>query len=400
MNEGRHDIVLLGATGFTGELLAESLARRLSPGRHTWAIAGRNLDKLRSVRDRVVAIEPKWKDLPILEADTARKQTLVAAAERARVLVTTVGPYVEHGEPVVEACLDAGTDYLDLTGEPAYWRSIVRRYHERAAAENVLMVPCCGFDSMPADLGVYLAMRELSPRGPADVDAYVSAVGRFSGGTWASALGIMADAGARESSGGAARRGGPPRRPHYSRRVDGWVTPMPVIDPLVVRRSADLLGERYGESLRYSQWMRAKSLRQLAGIVAGAGALLGLAKLGKRIPPLQSWLKSLRPSGSGPSEERRARSWFRVDVFARADGRSVHAQVSGGDPGYTETVKMLGEAALCLVEDRDALPFSGGVLTPAAAMGDRLVERLRAQGLRLEAEAEGVTRPGAQAAAG
>jgi short subunit dehydrogenase-like uncharacterized protein len=388
MTNGRHDLVVFGATGFTGELLALSLARRLSPGRHTWALAGRDLEKLRRVREQVIEIEPRWADLPLYQADTADRASLAALAARARVLVTTVGPYAEHGEPVVQACVEAGTDYLDLTGEPAYWRSIVRTYHERAKAAKVLIVPCCGFDSMPADLGVYLAMRELKASGPVEVDAYVAAVGRFSGGTWASALGIMADLGAQERSAGSSEARGPKRRVHMSDHVDAWVVPMPVIDPLVVRRSAELLGDTYGGSLRYTQWLRTKSLRQLVGIVAGAGVLLGLAKVGAKIEPVGSWLRSLRPSGSGPSEERRSRSWFRVDVFARGDGRAVHTRVSGGDPGYTETVKMLGEAALCLVEDRAALPFRGGVLTPASAMGDRLVERLRAQGLELDVVAE------------
>jgi short subunit dehydrogenase-like uncharacterized protein len=384
MIDARHDLVLFGATGFTGELLALSLARRLEPGRHTWAIAGRDVRKLETVRARVVAIDPRWDGLPILQADTNRYETLAALAARARVLVTTVGPYAEHGEPVVKACLDARTDYLDLTGEPAFWRGIVRTYHDRAAAANVLMVPCSGFDSMPADLGVWLAVRELNASGPVEVDAYVAAAGRFSGGTWASALGIPADMGKSDRPQEPREPGAPRRRVHFSDHVRAWVVPMPVIDPLVVRRSAELVGAPYGTPFRYSQWMRTKSLGQLAGVVAGAGALVGLAKIGAIVPPVRTWLRSLRPSGSGPSEERRARSWFRVDVFARGDGRTAHARVGGGDPGYTETVKMLGEAALCLVEDRAALPFAGGVLTPAAAMGDRLVERLRAQGMQLE----------------
>lgn len=381
MDDLRYDLVLFGATGFTGQLVAEYLALRLQPGSHRWALAGRDLEKLRRVRARLVEVAPGWADLPLHVADTADYASLTELAGRTRVLVNTVGPYETHGEPVVKACLDATTDYLDLTGEPQYWRRIVSTYHERAVAAGVLIVPCCGFDSIPADLGVLYAVQKLESSGPVEVDAYVASVGSASGGTWASAIGIMGDL--RRSGAGLGQRGagrGSRPRVHFSREVGRWVAPLPMIDPLVVSRSAELIGGPYGDGFRYRHYFQAKSLAQLAGLAAGAGVVLALAK----VPALRDRLRALRASGTGPSPERRARSWFRVDIVARGDGRTVRARVRGGDPGYDETSKMLSEAALCLVEERDALPRRGGVLTPASAMGDALLRRLVAKNLVFE----------------
>jgi short subunit dehydrogenase-like uncharacterized protein len=365
-----HDLVLFGATGFTGGLVADYLATRLSGSVVRWALGGRDRTKLAAVRARLSAVDPALAELPLVVADTDDGASVRAMAESCRVIATTVGPYARWGEPLVAACVDAATDYVDLTGEPAWWKRMIERYHERATMRGALIVPCCGFDSIPHDLGAYVTARELKGAGPIEIDAYVWARGHASGGTWASALGILADP--RSAMEGLE----PGMRPHFEPAVDRWVVPMPTIDPLVVRRSAEI-EPTFGVGFRYRHWLQARSLAQTVGLLAGAGALMGLA----RIPPARAALARLRGPGEGPTPEQRARGKFIVTFVGRAGSRVVRTEVRGHDPGYDHTSKMIAESALTLVEDRDRLPHSGGVLTPASALHEPLLARLHGTGM-------------------
>lgn len=379
----RHDIILFGATGFTGGLVAEHLARTIEPGRLSWALAGRDVRKLRRVRERMAAIDPAWAELPIFQAASHDPESLHDLAARARVLLTTVGPYTRYGEGLVAACVAEGCDYVDLTGEPGFWRGVIERHHDEAAAKGLRLVPCCGFDSIPHDLGVLYTVQQLRERGgqgPIEIDGFVSARGSISGGTWQSALQIMAElpTGARRSESRPEHDRGPTpaqARPriHYSNDVGRWALPMPTIDPLVVKRSAELIG---GEPLRYGHYLATKSLPQLAALLGGVGTVFALSRT-----PARRLLERLRPSGAGPSEAQRARGWFKVTFVGRQGGLGVTTEVRGGDPGYGHTAKMIAESARCLVEDRDRLPARYGVLTPASAMGEPLIERLRGTGM-------------------
>lgn len=370
----RHDIILFGATGFTGGLVADYLAQVAEPGRLSWALAGRDLRKLRRVRERLSVVNRAWAELPLYQGLSHDRESLHDLAARARVMLTTVGPYASHGEPLVAACVAEGCDYVDLTGEPSFWRGVIDRHHDEAAAKGLRLVPCCGFDSIPHDLGVLYTVQRLRERGgvgPIEIDGYVSAKGGFSGGTWASALRIMAE----PRSGASMGRSRPSERPriHFAADVGRWVVPMPTIDPLVVQRSTDLIGEH---QLRYRHFMATKSLPQLGALLAGVGTVMALSKT-----PVRRLLERLRPSGSGPSEEQRAQGWFQVTFVGRQGSQTVTTEVRGGDPGYGHTAKMIAEAARCLVEDRERLPARYGVLTPASAMGEALIERMRGTGM-------------------
>jgi short subunit dehydrogenase-like uncharacterized protein len=374
-----HDLVLYGATGFTGGLVADYLADRLAGTDVRWALAGRSQPKLAAVRAKLGARRPELADLPLLQAHAGDDESLRDMAARTRVVISTVGPFALHGEPLVRACVEHGTDYVDITGEPSFWTKMIERYHEAAIESGSIVVSCCGFDSIPHDLGVLFAMQQLGPVGdePIRVCGYVSAVGDFSGGTFNSALHAFA-----EGTGGTSPSGPKPRsarkaRIHFSEDIGQWVAPLPTIDPMVVRRSAQLVGDAYGAQFSYSHFLQAKDGLGLAKIVAGVGALVVAAK----IPIVRRRLAAMRPSGSGPSAEARARHWFRVHIVARQGDRRVRVEVRGGDPGYTETAKMVAESALCLVQDRAALPRERGVLTPASAFGSRLIERLQAAGM-------------------
>ncbi|MER8186459.1 saccharopine dehydrogenase NADP-binding domain-containing protein [Kitasatospora sp. NPDC094015] len=389
--ERPYDLVLFGATGFTGALTAEYLARNVPAGCR-WALAGRNRGKLEALRARLATLEPGCADLPLLAADATDPASLREVAAAARVVVSTVGPYLHHGEPLVAACADAGTDYLDLTGEPEFVDRMYLRHHRRAVATGARLVHSCGFDSVPHDLGVLFTLERMREQGllaeevPVSVRGFVRVGGRFSGGTLASALTVISRprAGARAARERRAadpwpsdRRivatAGPVRR---SAEARAWAVPMPTIDPLVVARSAAARPD-YGPAFRYGHYA---AVRRLPVLLAG-GAGLALLALAAQLPPLRRALSGLHKPGAGPSAEQRAASWFTVRFVGEVGpGQRVFTEVSGGDPGYTETAKMLAESALSLAFDD--LPATAGQVTPAVAMGTALIDRLSAAGLR------------------
>ncbi|QFG20922.1 trans-acting enoyl reductase family protein [Actinomadura sp. WMMB 499] len=379
-----YDIVLFGATGFTGGLTAEYLAGHADPGTR-WALAGRSTAKLEKVRDRLAGIDPACAELPLLRADTSDQASIDELARSARVVVTAVGPYVKYGEPLVAACARAGTDYVDLTGEPTFVDRMYVKYHAEAARTGARIVHACGFDSIPHDLGVYFTVKQLPEGVPLHVEGFVRARADASGGTLHSALGIFGDLPGmvRAERERRALEGRPDgrtvrvsRRPAPKNRVgDGWTLPMPTIDPQIIARSAAAL-DRYGPDFSYGHYIAVKRLPTAAAMAAGAGAVTVLAQ----VPPARTLLAKLKPSGAGPSAETRARNWFSVKFAGEGGGRRVVTEVAGGDPGYGETAKMLGESALCLAHDD--LPKTSGQVTTATAMGDALLERLSRAGMK------------------
>ncbi len=382
MSPRAYDLVLLGATGFTGRLVAHHLAARLAGQDVRWAIAGRRVEALDEVRDELAAVGSE----PAVEVvDVHDLVGLLALAEQTRVLATTVGPYAEHGELVVQACVRSGTDYLDITGEPAFVDRILARYDGDAREHGVRVVNCCGFDSVPADLGARFTVAQLPDDAPLTVRGLVRAKGQPSGGTWNSALQAMAGPvgpalrGPRPRRARGRRAVGEPMRVRRVAELDAWAVPLPVIDPAVVLRSARSL-PAYGPRFRYGHYARVSHLGTVAGMVGGAGLLAGAARVG----PVRRFLAGLRPSGEGPSEEERARSWFEVTFLGEGGGTRVVTRVAGGDPGYDETARMLGEATLSMALDDD-LPEVAGVVTPATAFeGGALQRRLEEQGMQFE----------------
>jgi short subunit dehydrogenase-like uncharacterized protein len=382
-----YDIVLFGATGFTGALTAEYLAahaegRAGSPTK--WALAGRNQSKLEAVR---AGLGSEHADVPLLSADSGDPASLRAMAESTKVVISTVGPYIRYGEPLVAACAQAGTDYVDLTGEPEFVDLMWLRYHEQAERTGARLVHSCGFDSIPYDLGALFTVGHLAEGVPIRLEGFARVGGTFSGGTFHSAVEIMSRLrqGAKvarerrereERPAGRVVRG-VAGRPHNDPIGGGWAVPFPTIDPQTVLRSARAL-DRFGPDFTYSHYLVVKRLPMLAGMAVGAGAVIALAQL----PPTRRVLLKLKDPGDGPSPEQREKSWFRVRFRGRADGPELVTQVSGGDPGYGETSKMLAQSALCLAHDD--LPARAGQLTPAVAMGQALIDRLEREGIRFE----------------
>ena len=380
------DLVLFGATGFTGGLTADYLAEH-APAGMRWALAGRSEEKLKAVRSRLAAGDAALADLELIVVDASDAAALSKVAARTRVVVTTVGPYQQFGEPLVAACALAGTDYVDLTGEPEFVDRMYVAHHATAERTGARIVHACGFDSIPHDLGALFTVQQLAATGPVTMRGVARSNATFSGGTFHSAIGAFSRARQmREAM--VARRKVEPRpegrsskavagKPHRDRVLGYWLVPLPTIDPFVVARSGAALAA-YGPKFRYSHFAGTKTLRYAAGGMAGAGAI-GVAA---QIPPLRNLLLGRIKQGDGPDASRRAKSWFTVDFVAEGDGRTIHTQVKGGDPGYTETAKMLAESALCLLFDDN--PEVAGSVTTAQAMGDNLMARLVAAGISFQ----------------
>jgi short subunit dehydrogenase-like uncharacterized protein len=378
------DVVVFGATGYTGALTAEYLARQ-APAGTRWALAGRNREKLEAVRTRLAAINPACASLDLLQADASDAASLQKVAQSARVIINTVGPYILHGEPLVAACAAAGTDYVDLTGEPEFVDLMWLRHHEKAQQTGARIVHCCGFDSIPHDLGAYFTVQQLPADVPIKLEGFVRAGGTFSAGTYHSAINAFARARQymKTRKERQQREGRPANRKvgavksgvHYEKELGAWAVPFPTIDPQVVRRSAAAL-DRYGPDFRYGHYVALKRFAMVAGLIGGTGTLFALAQFG----PTKRWLLSRKSSGEGPTPEQRAKAWFKVRFHGEGGGKRVVTEVSGGDPGYGETSKMLAESALCLA--CDDLPKHGGQHTPASAMGNALIERLKKNGIK------------------
>lgn len=402
----RLDLVLFGATGFTGRLVAEYLARHHG-GAFRWAIAGRNSDKLEAVKRELVKIDPRLAPLEILLADSSDDAALESLAHQTRVVCTTVGPYAKYGLPLVSACANAGTSYCDLTGETTFVRQSIDRNHDKARANAARIVHCAGFDSIPSDLGVWILNEHFRRLGESMVSAAMfcgPTKGGFSGGTVASVMELL-DAVSRDRE---ARRlvadpyalnpdrsrdrgsDGPDLRSvRFDARIKSWTGPflMAAINTRVVRRTNALLDYPYGKAFRYSEVARfgkgAAGFGRAVATTAAMGALMGAAS----VRPGRRLLDRMLPSaGEGPSQAERDHGFFKIRIVGMSEtGRRVDAFVEGtSDPGYGETAKMLGETAACLALDAERLPERYGVLTPAAAFGDRLVERLRNAGMTFD----------------
>jgi short subunit dehydrogenase-like uncharacterized protein len=387
----QYDLVLFGGTGFTGGLTADYLAAQ-APATMRWALAGRNQAKLDAVAARLAAAAPEAPKPDVLVAEAADEAALRGIAEKTRVVVTTVGPYALHGWALVAACAAAGTDYCDLTGEPEFVDRVWVEHHAEAERTGARLVHCCGFDSIPHDLGAYFTVQQLPEGVPLTVNGYVKSNARFSGGTFHSAVNGFARARQTMSAAKERKQQEPraegrqvhaaPARLHHEESLGGWTVPLPTIDGAIIRRSAAAL-DRYGPDFTYGHNMVAKHLATVGAVAGG----IGTAGLLAQLPPTRKLLLKLKAPGEGPSEAERERSWFKVVFVGEGGGKRVRTEVSGGDPGYGETSKMLAESGLCLAFDE--LPGRSGQLTTAVAMGDALLERVQKAGIRFQVTESG-----------
>ena len=398
MNHKPHDLIVFGATGFTGRLVAEYLNTTYGVGRDVkWAMAGRSLDKLRRVRDELGISE----DLPLLVADASDTAALKKLVAQTRVVITTVGPYQLHGNQLVGACADAGTDYVDLCGEPGWMAEKIPQLQKPAAASGARVVFSCGFDSIPFDLGVVFLQHEAMQRlGEPLVRVHgrvKTMKGTFSGGTAASLLATMEAVGRDRSL--IKTLGNPyalvpgfkgPRQPNdgvaeYDELAKAWTAPfvMAPINTKNVHRTHALRGHPWGTDFVYSERMLTgkgskgeQRARKMARNTKIQNVLLAIG-------PTRSLIRrfALPKPGEGPNKQQRETGHYELlFVGQTASGQTLSATVKGDrDPGYGSTCKLITESALCLIQEVDHQMAPGGVWTPGAAMGLTLASRLQAR---------------------
>jgi short subunit dehydrogenase-like uncharacterized protein len=392
MNDREFDLILLGATGFTGSLVARHLHDTYGDTLN-WAMAGRNLAKLQHVQSELNC------SVPLIETDSADVMAMNTLVARTKVVCTTVGPYALYGTPLVAACAAAGTHYCDLTGEVQWMAQTINHFEQLTQESGARIVHTCGFDSIPSDLGVLYTQQRMQAHHQCYADTIKARVGRFSGsasgGTIASMMVMMEqmgkDAGIAElmanpySLNPQGEQSGPDgldeNQAIYDTDFEQWTSPfvMAAVNARVVRRSNALQGFPYGRQFSYDE-------RQLTGVdKAGQRKAKNIA-FGSRVGPAVMSFGPIRKlasrflpkPGEGPSPEAQLNGHFELFFHAASTGNSkaVRTRVSGDrDPGYGATSRMLGEAAVCLAQDDLTCP--GGIYTPATAMGEKLIERLQ-----------------------
>jgi len=391
------DLVVLGASGFTGHLVCEYLARRYGTGKSLhWAIAGRNRGRLEQVREECLP-KSRRRELPILLADSTDPDSIARLVASTRVVCSTVGPYARYGTPLVAACAEEGVDYCDLTGEVQWMARIIPAYQGSAEASGARIVHTCGFDSIPFDIGTWYLQQAIHRRHGVYARQVKTRVGRTrggaSGGTIASMLNMLEevehdpsiravidDPYALNPTGSATGPDGPDQTgARYDEDFKHWTSPfvMAAINTRVVRRSHALLGHPWGEDFRYDEAVLNHSRPQAMAMAIGTGVGMRALSLG----PARGLARRLLPApGDGPSRRQRENGYWEVffhGLHPEDRAADLRLKVSGDmDPGYGSTAKMLGEAAVCLALDKPAT--GGGFWTPATAMGGQLQQRLEA----------------------
>lgn len=407
MSNTRHHLTVFGASSFVGQILTRYLLERHGVGAGLdWAIAGRSKQKLEALRD---SLGTRAHRLPIVLADAGDEGSLARLVEHTGCVVSTVGPYALHGEPLVRACARTGTDYCDLTGEVQWIWRMLERYEQDAKASGARIVHCCGFDSIPSDLGVYFLERQSLKRFGRPcmrVKMRVRAMrGGFSGGTVASLMNAIKEASAdpavrRQLANpySLCPRGYAPsaRQPNvkfaeYDEDFRAWVAPfiMSAVNTRIVQRSNALLAGAYGGDFTYGEAvLSGRGVKGRLAATSMAAGLAGFLVVGALPPTRWALEKFVLPApGEGPSPEQQEKGFFDIRFKGFTDDdRGLAVKVTGDrDPGYGSTGKMLGEAAACLALDLDRQAKPGGFWTPATAFGETLIERLQAHaGLSFE----------------
>ena len=395
-------VVLYGATSFVGQITAHYLTEFLSNTKDrnganvTWAIAGRDEEKLNELQSKLAS------KVDIIIANSDDAASLDKMTKQSQVIISTVGPYLKYGEPLIKSCVNNGTDYVDLTGEAIFIKDMMDKYQDAAKQSGARIVNSCGFDSIPSDLGVYFTQQKAEGKFGNACDVIhmrvKAAKGGLSGGTIASMATIFEEVSQDKSRRKQVAnpyllnddkdapnvRQANVSKPEYDYEHRRWLAPfvMASINTRIVHRSNQLLGYEYGRDFKYDEamWMKDGVKGKLSSYAMSAG-LLGFATAMMIKPSRELLSKHVLPkSGSGPSKEEQENGYFDIRLFGQtASNDIINTKVTGDkDPGYGSTSRMLSQAALCLAQDISKDDVGGGFWTPASAMGDSLIERLEA----------------------
>tara|TARA_Y100001935_G_scaffold208737_1_gene178368 strand:- start:89 stop:1291 length:1203 start_codon:yes stop_codon:yes gene_type:complete len=381
------DIIVWGASGFTGRLVAEYIFQKYNSEDLKWGIAGRDKTKLSSVRDTYLS-----KNIPILIGDSFDERSLNKITSRTKVICSTVGPYSKYGSAIVKSCLESGTDYCDLAGESQWIRKMIDLYHQEAKSKKLKIVNSCGFDSIPSDMGVYFIFKDILKKDMKISMRVVGAKGGYSGGTYASINNIISEASKNKKIrkdlinpyglNPEGEKYGPDKRDLnsviFDKKIKKWIAPflMAGINTKIVRRSNALSNYRYGKNFQYDEAVMTGDglMGRLRGILLSIPLIFLAAKPGSMMKGIFKYL-SPKP-GEGPNKRERETGYFNIRFYVLNESSTSIYKVTGDrDPGYGSTSKMLAESAICLA--KDSLNDSYGILTPSIAMDDKILKRLQ-----------------------
>tara|TARA_A100001015_G_C15044806_1_gene742759 strand:- start:7214 stop:8338 length:1125 start_codon:yes stop_codon:yes gene_type:complete len=370
MVDKKYDIVVHGASGFTGKLICEYLYINNDKENIKWCISGRNEDKLSTIAKKY--------NIDYLVADAYDKQKLDFITNQAKLIISVVGPYSIYGKDLVQSCIDNSCHYLDLTGEPEFVNYIENKYSELALSNNIIIINCCGFESIPPDIGVFYTLKYLKEEN-AVINSYLTTKGQISGGTWASFLNsFSSNKSIIKKSSGIKRK---TKKIFFNKYLKKWALIFPVIDKYIVKKSSKNLNG-YGKKFSFNEYILLNNRIQIFTLITSL-FLIGLLC---KIKFIRKILMNIIPSGSGPDKAQRENHWFNIKLFAKSENKSIITTIKGGDPGYGETAKFISEMGLCIINDYENLNLKKGVITPAMCAGDLMINRLQKSGITFKHE--------------
>ena len=369
MVEKKYDLIIHGATGFTGQLICQYLYNHNDSKLIKWAISGRNISKLE-------AISKKY-NIDLFKVDSFEEKSLDLVTSKTKVIISVVGPYAIYGKRLIESCVNNNCHYLDITGESSFVQYVKNNYSKKAIDTNTILINCCGFESIPPDIGTYYSVKKLNEEN-IDIKCYMKTKGQISGGTWASFLNHFNGRKIKKKI-----QNNTPKKEKtknkilfYNKELKKWALIFPDVDQYIIRRSSNLI-EDYGPNVKFVKYMLFKSLIKISVLLIPLFFISILAKF----KPFKKWLESFIPSGTGPSKEDREKYWFEYILVGKTEKQKIITTVSGGDPGYGETSKFVAEMGLALILNTNQLNHKKGVLTPAACAGDVILKRLQEAGI-------------------
>ena len=363
----KYDIIVHGATGFTGKLICNYIYEHEESSSINWAISGKN-------QKRLDVIAQKYK-VDSFKANSFDKESLNLIAKEAKLIISVVGPYAIYGKKIIESCVENHCHYLDLTGEPDFVYFVEKNFSQKAEKNNIILMNCCGFESIPPDLGVYYTINQLKTNN-AKINTFLKTKGKISGGTWASFLNSFTSS--KPIIKKELDKDRKARKLFYMKDLKKWALIFPVIDKHIVKKSSKNIG--YGEAFSFNEYILFNSIFKVIVLITSISLISILAKFSF----FRAWLKSFVPSGQGPNKQERSNHWFELKIFGKTKSENIVTTVSGGDPGYGETSKFISEMALCIILNYNQLDCNKGVITPAQCSGGLMIERLKKAGIKFE----------------
>ena len=360
MVDKKYDVIVHGATGFTGKLICEYLYNHLDIKSVKWAISGRNNKKLETISHKY--------NVDYFQVDSFDKKSLDNITLNSKVIISVVGPYALYGKKLVQSCVENNCHYLDITGESPFVKYVRENFTSKSVKTNTMVINCCGFESMPTDIGVYYNFKK-SKQENLDVKCFLRSKGKISGGTWASFLNHF-NTNKISLNNHKINKTKKVKSFYYENDIKKWALIFPDIDRSIIMSSSKYYN--YGSDFNFTKYLTFKTLWQVIGLIIPLIVISFLAKY----TFTRNWLKTFIPSGTGPSKSERSKHWFNFKIISKTKKQKYITEVNGGDPGYGETSKFISEMALTIILDFDKLTNTKGVISPAECGGEALLKRL------------------------